>query len=1142
MATYQSPIRRNSGGAYADLGLQSWPHAGHNTSNGIRFIRSDAKPMNGRVALSGILKRSESVSTGHNDERQIRARKVNGKASVFDSAAHIPHAHEASRSVPSIRLRIVNLFTSIFRQLNPSRRMRRRPHSVIAGEVLESRALLTSIPLTDIGMGSGAEIQEFTEINGTGYFIASAAGQPDNLWLTDGTAAGTMPVTTFTSAEIDHLTRVNDMLYFSLRHGNSQTAEGLWKSDGTPQGTTHVREFVAISDMINNDGVLYFGGRDYRGTELWKSDGTFAGTELVKEITPGPDGSDVSGLQIFQQQVVFSAAIGSTSDQSNLQRLGLWISDGTEVGTHELFGFETLGLSIEDSVLATPDGIFAENFTQDDTYLWISNGSPNATPLIVDPEPTPGRDINAENLTWFDGRVFFSRNNMEGLWITDLATADTTILELDVTVEDMIATDTGVYFVGNDPVNGREIWQTDGTFDGTQRLTNFQTPEGANVVPDYLRTDGVRVYFLADLQFNTAARGDNYSLYQMQPNADDTHTFIKLNTTASQPTDNTVFPQPPAFDQLFQPFDGRFLYVDDNASDLENLWSVSAEITASPADNPLKFLTPNDRIRQQYPEFSWSSIRGAASYELWVALNGETTPVIDETVGSTTYISNQPLAPGRYTAWVRVTFSDGMVGDWQPQPFRVAKAPRLHHPTSPTDNVRPVISWDPIPGATGYRVFVNNSTTQQNPVIDTTVTGTSFTPGIDFSMGRHRVWVAALGTANFQGDWSDPILIDVAPAASLSPWATTDLRPQFSWSAVPGATEYQIYISGAGGFRIVESGISGTTFTPGTDLPAGSYRWWVRAVTSAQRSGPWSAQNDLYTGGLTRAQIVTRHGDNTPTLTWPEIPGATAYEVYVTNLDQHNSFIYRQPALTSTTFTTIPLPDSDPRWDYRVWIRTTLADGRQQWGLATDFSIHSVHAGSFDDGPTQLGTTRTTFDGLPEFIWEGEPDDGEYEIFLHTPEEQIHFEDVQATPDGEGRLFWTPPAPLAAHAHDWKMFIRYIDELGQPGGWARGEDFHSGGRTRVVSTSIFEAFPPLTLFDTVTINWVQVREATGYEIYLTNLTTGDRGVVQERTGPSGTWVSSAELPPGQYRVWVRAIANTIPGPWSLPYDFEVQAA
>jgi ELWxxDGT repeat protein len=143
---------------------------------------------------------------------------------------------------------------------------------------------------------------KFTVSGGVTYFGAEPVTNSQQLWRTDGTAAGTFALTSLSPGRVatfgDSIRDVNGTLYFLAAGGG--LGQELWKTDGTVAGTVLVKDispgapdslptgFMSIGNVLlfsANDGVA-------NGTELWRSDGTDPGTQLLKDIcSPACSGS-----------------------------------------------------------------------------------------------------------------------------------------------------------------------------------------------------------------------------------------------------------------------------------------------------------------------------------------------------------------------------------------------------------------------------------------------------------------------------------------------------------------------------------------------------------------------------------------------------------------------------------------------------------------------------------------------------------------------------------------------------------------------------------------------------------------------------------------------------------------------------------
>lgn len=177
------------------------------------------------------------------------------------------------------------------------------------------------------------------ETNNVAYFIGEPKGENQEVYLTDGTEAGTIKIKDVTPEElgasgIQWLVVHNNHVLWRQKTPKSYAAdpslytsnigEQVWVSDGTEAGThllKHINPTVGDDGEGNGtqfawptsfDGKLYFRSDDgTHGVELWVSeDLTDANTYMIKDLADGADNNWAEDFGIYKGYLCFN----STSD------------------------------------------------------------------------------------------------------------------------------------------------------------------------------------------------------------------------------------------------------------------------------------------------------------------------------------------------------------------------------------------------------------------------------------------------------------------------------------------------------------------------------------------------------------------------------------------------------------------------------------------------------------------------------------------------------------------------------------------------------------------------------------------------------------------------------------------------------------
>ena len=245
------------------------------------------------------------------------------------------------------------------------------------------------------------------------FFSADDGVHGDELWVTDGTPAGTRMVRdintdnniidVFRGSNPQDIADLGDgRVIFRARDDIFGGRDELWASDGTPEGTGLVRN---IGGGINSEpgamtqvfpGLAVFHADDgVHGRELWVTDGTYDGTRLIADINSGAgDAFDPIRFENFDRieenfvslgfgRIVFSANDGVHGRE-------LWVTDGTEAGTRllkDILPGDGSGLETGvDKIMAVGNGkaIFSADNGVDGKELWVTDGTAEGTKLLRD--------------------------------------------------------------------------------------------------------------------------------------------------------------------------------------------------------------------------------------------------------------------------------------------------------------------------------------------------------------------------------------------------------------------------------------------------------------------------------------------------------------------------------------------------------------------------------------------------------------------------------------------------------------------------------------------------------------------------------------------------------------------------------------
>jgi ELWxxDGT repeat protein len=371
------------------------------------------------------------------------------------------------------------------------------------------------------------------------------------LYTSDGSVAGTHPFAANGENIIVYGTDVNaqavvgSKLYFvGYDTGNNQY--DLWLSDGTSAGTHPVQPGTTTGPniggwfqaFINVNGTLFFQYQDNTNYQLWKSNGTSAGTVQVAELTPnGPSNFTAVGSTLYFEMYDSTPGL-----------YALWTASGStatkvaDIGTtsNQFYGLTAFGskvwFQVYDPTDATLTGwaLWSSDGTAGNTGVFKFNG--NATPVNVGGNSQMA--VMGTNL-YFEG---YDSTNGYALWKTDGVAANNKTATVQTTGSSpftngptfLAVVGTKLFFRSYDTSNNRyDLWKSDGTSAGTGPVqTGSLVAQGVGDYSTIVGSNGKAFFDAYDVDANNQSP-HNYELWSSDGTAANTAMVTDINTTTS---------------------------------------------------------------------------------------------------------------------------------------------------------------------------------------------------------------------------------------------------------------------------------------------------------------------------------------------------------------------------------------------------------------------------------------------------------------------------------------------------------------------------------------------------------------------------------------------------------------------------------
>ena len=299
----------------------------------------------------------------------------------------------------------------------------------------------------------------------------------------------------------------------------------------------------------------------------------------------------------------------------------------------------------------------------------------------------------------------------------------------------------------------------------------------------------------------------------------------------------------------------------------------------------------------------------------------------------------------------------------------------------------PTLSWQSVPGALNYEIWINNDSVPVGRLYNQTgIASLSYTVPANLPIGQYTFWVRARNAFGFDSNWSVGQKFEVVTSPVLTgPSASTFIRrPTFNWTNLmttlgsfpAGAVRYEFRLQTpdtvTGKYvdrpEYTITNLTTNSYTIPSDLPTNNfYRAYVRAFANGRptagvpaTNSNWSFGLEFFVGGRPIVNTIPPTTNTTPTLTWGAVNGASGYEVFIATaaLPGVNLLNASNNRTGNTSFV---VPQALTKGVYRYWVRAFNAST----GAASNWSLEKTLT-------IVKSTTPAQEQSLPdptEFVW-----------------------------------------------------------------------------------------------------------------------------------------------------------------------------
>jgi len=633
----------------------------------------------------------------------------------------------------------------------------------------------------------------------------------------------------------------------------------------------------------------------------------------------------------------------------------------------------------------------------------------------------------------------------------------------------------------------------------------------------------------------TVTPGNKQATLSWTPAANATGYYVQVKNVSAGETSFSELPWPvsgPSWTAGLLQAGGRYEFRLQSVNGLirGGLSNVAAVTVsgATPAGPANLTVTPGDKEAA----LSWTAAANATGYYVYVknVSAGETSfSQLPWPVTGTSWTAGLLQAGGRYEFQLQ-SVNDNIRGGFSNVASVTLSGADPAGPTNLTatpGNKQATLNWTPAANATGYYVYVKNISAGETSFsqLPWPVTGSSWVAGNLAAGGVYQFQLQSINDL-IRGGFSN---VASVTASGATPGGVTNLtatpgdgKATLSWTPVANATGYYVYVknvsAGETSFSQLPWPVSGSSWVASTLTPGGKYQFQLQSINDFIRGGFSNIASVTVSGatpgGVTN--LTATAGNGKATLSWTPVANATGYYIYVKNV-----------SAGETSFSKLPYPVPGPSW-----VAGTLTPGgRYEFRLQ---SVNGLILGGFSNiasvtvsGATPAGVTNLTATAgnrQATLRWTEVANATGYYVYVkNVSAGETSFSQLPWPVSGSS---WVATTLVAGGRYEFRL--QSVNGLIR-GGFSNIASVTASGITPTGVTNL-TATPGNSR---ATLSWTRVANATGYYIYVKNVSAGETTFSKlPYAVPGPTWVATTLVPGGRYQFQLRSINGLLLGGFS----------